>query len=465
MTTHPLTSKARNLLSQHAALDVAFLQTLNSIIADKVYAAEGYATSFAYCVEALGLSEDSAWRRCKAADLLARYPTPVRRMIETREIHLTGLAMLHKVINDDNYETVLNAARGQSKRAIELLVVTIEPKPVPKPVITKLATPALKLTASTQGEPEKVTAPVRPQQSSKAIELLNIETYRLHINMPPEMKKLLDRIVDLSTDRDLTAIVFASFEARLTQLESQKRRALKRNPKPAAPVRDVAANDESPPRIELADDAARPHGETAVAKTMTPVDGMSRPEVSDSDNTMRLSKAFVSNHDMPRPKAFVSDNDMPPPKALGSDDCTRALDALGSDDDTHVLEAFVSDDDSPIPKLIGSDNETPLRNAIGSDVMPLAEAIRLRRDVRVGPQGRTRYVPAAIARAVYERDGGRCTFVGFGGRVCGTTRNVQLHHRDAFAKGGPTTEANLTCHCKTHNLYQAELEFGPRGAA
>ena len=77
MNTHPLTLKARTLLSQHAALDVAFLETLNAIIADKVYAGEGYASSFAYCVGALGISEDSAWRRCKAADLLRRYPAPV----------------------------------------------------------------------------------------------------------------------------------------------------------------------------------------------------------------------------------------------------------------------------------------------------------------------------------------------------------------------------------------------------
>jgi 5-methylcytosine-specific restriction endonuclease McrA len=72
------------------------------------------------------------------------------------------------------------------------------------------------------------------------------------------------------------------------------------------------------------------------------------------------------------------------------------------------------------------------------------------------------YIPANIKRAVWERDGGRCTFVGKNDRRCDATSFLQEHHIVARAKGGETTVANLTLRCGSHNRYEAELAFGPR---
>jgi 5-methylcytosine-specific restriction endonuclease McrA len=70
-----------------------------------------------------------------------------------------------------------------------------------------------------------------------------------------------------------------------------------------------------------------------------------------------------------------------------------------------------------------------------------------------------RHVPASIRRAVWARDEGRCAFVGADGR-CRETGWLELHHVVPFARGGPTTIANLELRCRAHNAYEAEQEFG-----
>jgi len=69
-------------------------------------------------------------------------------------------------------------------------------------------------------------------------------------------------------------------------------------------------------------------------------------------------------------------------------------------------------------------------------------------------------VPAAVRRAVWKRDGGRCTFVGADGRRCGSTWKLELDHVHAAALGGPPTLANLRLRCRPHNLLHAEETFG-----
>ena len=73
--------------------------------------------------------------------------------------------------------------------------------------------------------------------------------------------------------------------------------------------------------------------------------------------------------------------------------------------------------------------------------------------------GRTA-VTAAVRRAVYERDGGRCTFVGSSGHRCAETHALQLHHREPWATGGPDTLGNVTLHCAGHNALLARRDFG-----
>ena len=65
-----------------------------------------------------------------------------------------------------------------------------------------------------------------------------------------------------------------------------------------------------------------------------------------------------------------------------------------------------------------------------------------------------------MRRAVYERDGARCTYVDERGERCQETYDLQLHHRQPFGMQGAHTTANLTLHCRAHNSLAAEQDFG-----
>jgi hypothetical protein len=80
------------------------------------------------------------------------------------------------------------------------------------------------------------------------------------------------------------------------------------------------------------------------------------------------------------------------------------------------------------------------------------------------PRARSRRIPAAVKRAVWERDGGQCAFVGPEGR-CAERGFLEYHHREPFAVGGRTTVENLQLLCRAHNGFEAREYFGEGAGA
>jgi 5-methylcytosine-specific restriction endonuclease McrA len=76
--------------------------------------------------------------------------------------------------------------------------------------------------------------------------------------------------------------------------------------------------------------------------------------------------------------------------------------------------------------------------------------------------GRTklrRHIPAAVRRAVWARNEGRCAFVGTAGR-CTERGLLEFHHVVPYADGGDATVGNLELRCRRHNRFEAERWFG-----
>ncbi len=82
---------------------------------------------------------------------------------------------------------------------------------------------------------------------------------------------------------------------------------------------------------------------------------------------------------------------------------------------------------------------------------------------RSGPRRRaadSRYLPAAVRRMVWQRDGGQCTFVGDTGHRCEARTRLEFDHLDPYARGGQGTPERLRLRCRAHNQLEAERTYG-----
>jgi 5-methylcytosine-specific restriction endonuclease McrA len=75
-------------------------------------------------------------------------------------------------------------------------------------------------------------------------------------------------------------------------------------------------------------------------------------------------------------------------------------------------------------------------------------------------EGSRAAIPAAVRRAVWARDGGRCSWPLDGGGCCGSTHRLELDHLVPWAERGGETEANLRVVCAAHNRLAARQAFG-----
>jgi hypothetical protein len=78
---------------------------------------------------------------------------------------------------------------------------------------------------------------------------------------------------------------------------------------------------------------------------------------------------------------------------------------------------------------------------------------------------RSRNIPAELQRQVWERDGGRCTFVGPDGRRCGSRWKLEIDHIEPFALGGTPELHLLRLRCRPHVRHESgALPSGMKGA-
>jgi hypothetical protein len=314
------------LLAHLAALDTRAI----------LYAAEGYGTLFAYCTQALRLSEDAACSRIAVARTCRRFPAILDRLA-SGAMTLTSVRLLAPHLTLENHEVVLARANGLTVRQIEELVAAIAPRPDAPSSVRKVA-----------GTGTVVTAP----------ELL------------------------------LPGLASASSEPRPAP-----------TPAPRAVIEVTA-----PARYRVQYTVGQ-----AAHDKLRRLQALLRREIPSGD-----------------PGEIVD----------------RALDLLLEKVERSKLAAPAQPRPSAQPQ-----SPTPIRPETDNEIRT--------------PVLASRYIPRDVRREVWRRDGGQCAFVANTGRRCSETTFLELHHVHAYAKGGPSTQANIALRCRRHNQYEADLLFGP----
>lgn len=104
----------------------------------RLYVPAGYPSMFAYCVEKLKMSEDSAGKRIQAARAARRFPALFRELAAGR-MHLTGVCLLAPYLKQGNAPELIESAVNRRKSDIEVLLSRRFPPPEPRAVVRAIA--------------------------------------------------------------------------------------------------------------------------------------------------------------------------------------------------------------------------------------------------------------------------------------------------------------------------------------
>jgi len=152
------------LVGQSNVLTAQVLAHLVELEERKLHLELGHSSLFAYCVEALAMSEGSAGRRVTAARLCRRFPEGFER-VARGELHLCALCALAPHLSPENAAELFDGCRGKTRRQVEELLAARFPRPDVREQIRRLPVRAqMQVEAVQQTSPASraLDAPVSP---------------------------------------------------------------------------------------------------------------------------------------------------------------------------------------------------------------------------------------------------------------------------------------------------------------
>jgi hypothetical protein len=213
-----------------------------------VHLREGYASLFAYCRDALGLSEAEAFNRIEVARAARRFPV-ILAMLAAGAIHLTAVRLLAPHLTQGNHQEVLESARGKRKTQVEEIVARLSPRPDVPPSVRKLPAPRVEGALPMAPAPAPVSpvaalaalptvalaAPALPPRTP-AVAPLSPDRYKLELTIGGQTVEKLrlakDMLGHANSSGDEAAIVDQALTLLLGDL-AKKKFADTRKPRPS----------------------------------------------------------------------------------------------------------------------------------------------------------------------------------------------------------------------------------------
>lgn len=414
LTDGQLLTSTERLLAKDHALTAELLLHLGEIDARRLYLERAYPSMFAFCVGELGMSEDASYARITVARAAQRVPGVLAFLSEGR-VHLTGLRLLAPHLTTENWAAILEEAAGKSKQGIEELVARLAPKPAAPPTIRKLPErrwTELPLSPATLEPSPSVVVPPAPVPTA-----------------------------------ELPAALSAMHELSATAGPSRPRPAAEARPSPVgsatpADPAPVGSADPVPVRPAFTADPHRPVIRPLAEEAFRVQFTASR----ETRDKLREAQALLRHQ--------VPDGDLAKIVEL-------ALDLLLADT---RKKRFGVGKGRPAPKK--PEAEWSLRNQQPAEALPQPGAAP-RQPSEAPPEQpsssrriETRHIPAAIRRAVFERDAGRCAFVDARGQRCPERGGLELDHLDGYARTKRHSVDRIRLACRAHNRHAADQMYG-----
>jgi len=126
------------LVSQSRRVEADLVLHIGEVDERRLFARQAFPSMFAYCTQALHLSEAEAYRRITVARAARKHPALIA-MLRDGRLHLSGMASLVPLLTPDNCTGLLERATHLTKRQIEELCAELSPQPDVPARMRKLA--------------------------------------------------------------------------------------------------------------------------------------------------------------------------------------------------------------------------------------------------------------------------------------------------------------------------------------
>jgi 5-methylcytosine-specific restriction endonuclease McrA len=145
------------LVTQDLATTAALLAHLGEVDERRLYRSAAYPSMYIYCVHELRMSEDTAFKRIRAARTAREFPAIYVALAEGR-LHLSAVVLLAPHLTPETANELLVAAEHKTKAEIELLLAQRFPLPDLPTFVGAIAAPAVSgaLAARSVGAPSEL---------------------------------------------------------------------------------------------------------------------------------------------------------------------------------------------------------------------------------------------------------------------------------------------------------------------
>ena len=463
MSDDELLRRLVELTRQSCRLESDLVAHIGEVDARRLYAREASPSMFAYCTHVLHLSEAQAYLRIAAARAAREYPILLVMLADGR-LHVSGIAKVAPHLTRENADEVLKRASHGSKRKIEELVAELAPRADAPAVMRRLPDGGRRL-ESRRSQPASAS-PNEPTTSTPSLREASSGAAEAAAPFLQPPSSLAEEAGTPSLQRPLSPAEEAARSPFHLNLDTASIGDPGTRPDPR-----IAS------RLELRPDAvvasATPKPPLATIQPLAParykVQFTASAELRDKLERLRALM-----------RSEVPDGDL---AAVIEAAVTLKLERLEArrfaatktprKEPSKPVSPGVMRSEAASPEVVSPEVVSP--EVVSPEVVsrePVSREVVNREPV--GPQtpssgtGRSpssRYIPAAVRRAVWTRDGSQCCFVDARGRRCSERTHLEFHHRYPFGAGGDHALENIALLCRTHNHYIAEHDFGRRAMA
>jgi 5-methylcytosine-specific restriction endonuclease McrA len=428
-----LLADTRRLVGASNQLLAALLAHLAEVEARGVHRTRACSSLYTYCIYELRFSEDAAFRRVSAARLLRRFPA-LFDAIASGELHLTALLMLGPHLTPQNFSEVLARAKHRTKKEIGRLIRELDPLPDVPPRIEPLGPAATEVLAAAPRATWQRFVLTRVRElapGERPGDWLGAELATLATAPECDSAEHECDSAEHECDSAEHECDSAEHECDSAEHECDSARPALERVEPAREAGPVTGAQ----RYKVQFTATAEYVEL-LERAQTLLSGC-KAGAALAEVHLRAMRELVSA--LEKRKYGVGARPRSPAPTP-----TKAAQALGR---PHGEVGEVAE--------VGEVGEAPQATQV-----PQTTQIPQAPQAPNTPRQRGRYVPADVRREVFERDAGRCTYVDSSGQRCRETRCLELHHLQAFARGGQHQASNLTLRCRAHNALAAEQDFG-----